>query len=79
MLVPGACFAGIDSFSFGVDAPFTHDEWRGRMRTSNGVGASLPAAKVAAFDADLARLLRERFPQEPIPVPHQVWALVARR
>jgi len=61
-----------------VDVPFTHDAWRGRMRSSNGVGASLSAAEVAAFDAELARLLRERFPEEPLVVPHRVWALVAR-
>lgn len=49
------------------------------MRTCNGVGASLPEAGVAAFDADLARLLRERFPQEPLMVPHRIWALLGRR
>ncbi|NGY65150.1 methyltransferase domain-containing protein [Lentzea sp. NEAU-D13] len=43
-----------------------------------GVAASLPAAAVAAFDSDLARLLRQRFPQEPLTVPHRFWGLVAR-
>jgi SAM-dependent methyltransferase len=74
-----AGFDNLETFSFDIAVPFTHDAWRGRMRSSNGVGASLPEAEVAAFDADLARLLSERFPQEPLMVPHRIWALVARR
>jgi SAM-dependent methyltransferase len=68
----------VDAFGFDVDVPFTHDGWRGRMRSSNGVGASLSAVEVDAFDVELARLLRERFAEEPLLVPHRVWALVAR-
>lgn len=37
---------------------------------------TLPAEKIAAFDADLARLLAERFP-EPLVVEHRVWGIVA--
>jgi SAM-dependent methyltransferase len=71
-------FGRIETFSFDIVVPFTHEAWRGRMRSSNGVGASLSAADVAAFDADLARLLRERFPEEPLMVPHRISALVAQ-
>lgn len=71
-------FAELTMFSFDVDVPFTHAAWRGRMRSCNGVGASLPDKEVAAFDADLARLLRERFREEPMMVPHRIWALVGR-
>lgn len=74
-----AGFHDLVGFEFDIDVPFSHDAWRGRMRSSNGVGASLPAAEVAAFDADLARLLRTRFPAEPLIVPHRIWALVGRR
>jgi SAM-dependent methyltransferase len=74
-----AGFEDVETFSFDMFAPFTHEAWRGRMRSSNGVGASLSSAEVAAFDADLARLLRERFPKEPLLVPHRIWALVGRR
>ena len=35
----------------GADVPFTRTGWRGRMRACRGVGASLPDADVAAFDA----------------------------
>lgn len=71
-------FTGIEMFGFDIDVPFSHEAWRGRMRTSNGVGASLTDAQVAAFDDDLARLLRARFPEEPLRVPHRIWALLAR-
>ncbi|WP_189930727.1 class I SAM-dependent methyltransferase [Streptomyces sulfonofaciens] len=74
-----AGFGGLETFSFDVEVPFTHEAWRGRMRSCNGVGASLPEAGVAAYDSDLARLLDERFPEEPLMVPHRIWALVARR
>lgn len=67
-------FGTVRVFEFDVDVPFTHEAWRGRMRSSNGVGASMSPDQVAAFDADLARLLAERFP-EPLVVPHRVWAI----
>jgi SAM-dependent methyltransferase len=71
-----AGFTSRHSVDFVVDVPFTHEAWRGRMRSSNGVGASLSTAEITAFDADLATLLRERFPQQPLLVPHRIWALV---
>jgi SAM-dependent methyltransferase len=76
--VAGAGFTGIETFSFDVDVLYGHAAWRGRIRASAGVAASLPPDAVAAFDAELARLLDQDFPEEPLPVPHRVWALVAR-
>ncbi|MGB3440640.1 MAG: hypothetical protein WBA97_17985 [Actinophytocola sp.] len=72
-----AGFAGLETFTFDVDVPYPHAAWRGRVRSSNGVGASLPEDTVAAFDADLARLLRDRFGEEPLMVPHRVFAMIA--
>lgn len=69
-------FGSVGRFGFDIDVPFTHEQWRGRMRSSNGVGASLGPAGVAAFDEDLARLLAERFP-EPLVVSHRIWATTA--
>jgi len=43
------------------------------------VAASLRPDAVAEFDDAHARMLAERFPAEPLAVPHRVWALVARR
>lgn len=76
--VTAAGFTGLESFSFDVDVPYSHEAWRGRIRASAGVAASLPPDAVAAFDAELAGILTRDFPAEPLPVPHRVWALVAR-
>jgi SAM-dependent methyltransferase len=62
-----------------VDLPFPHAGWRGRIRASAGVAASLDAAAVARFDAEHAALLAERFPADPLPVPHRVHVTVATR
>lgn len=76
--VAQAGLTGIETFSFDMLVSYTHAAWRGRMRTCNGVGASLPEEEVARYDADLAALLAERFRAEPILVPHRAWALMAR-
>lgn len=72
-----AGFHGLESFSFDIDQPYSHEGWRGRMRASAGVKASLDADGVAAFDRDLAALLAARFPAEPLQVLHRIWALIA--
>ena len=57
----------------------THAGWRGRLRTCNGVGSGgMDAATVAHFDADLAALLAEHYP-EPVLVPHRVFCVVAEK
>lgn len=73
-----AGFVTPEVFEREVGVPFTHVSWRGRIRASAGVAASLPPTKVAHFDADLAALLARDFP-EPLSVPHRVWAVVARQ
>jgi SAM-dependent methyltransferase len=77
--VAEAGFTGIETFSYDVAAPYSHEGWRGRTRASAGVAASLDADAVHRFDADHAAMLAERFPGEPLEVPHRVWALIARR
>ncbi|MBF8270444.1 MAG: hypothetical protein HW386_2153, partial [Gammaproteobacteria bacterium] len=37
--------------------PYTREGWRGRIRASAGIGASLSLTEVQAFDADLAAML----------------------
>jgi SAM-dependent methyltransferase len=76
--VAEAGFTGIETFSFDVNVPYSHEAWRGRIRASAGVAASLPADAVAAFDDELAVLLDQDYPEEPLDIPHRVWALVAR-
>ncbi len=70
-------FRNLETFSFDLDVPYSHEAWRGRIRASAGVGASLPADAVAAFDADLKATLENRFPEDPLMVLHRVFAAIA--
>ncbi len=68
-----AGFRDVESFSYTVDVDFTHEAWRGRMRTCNGIGPSLEPAQVDGFDRDLATLLATAFPGG-LSIPHRVFA-----
>jgi SAM-dependent methyltransferase len=83
-------FENIVTFSFDVDAPYTADAWRGRIRASAGVGASLSPEAVSRFDSQLKLLLEEKFQVqagnarvEPgrneavLPIPHRIFAVIA--
>jgi SAM-dependent methyltransferase len=73
-----AGFRDIETFSFDLDVPYSHEAWRGRIRASAGVAASLPPDAVARFDDDLRQLLIADFPEEPLQVPHRVFAVISR-
>lgn len=66
-------FRDVESFSYTVNVSFTHEAWRGRIRTCNGVGSALEPEEVERFDTELIGLLSEEFPGELI-VPHRVFA-----
>lgn len=48
---------------FDLRIPFTRESWNGRIRACRGVGASLPAEKIAAFEAAHMALLEARAPE----------------
>ncbi len=72
-------FGGIESSSFELDVPYSHEARRGRIRASAGVGASLPPEEVARFDAAHAALLARDFTADPLAVPHRCWAVWGRK
>jgi len=74
-----AGFREIETFSFDVMSPYTHEGWRGRIRASAGIAAQLSSEQVEAFDQELAELLATHFPQDPMGVHHRAFALVSRR
>lgn len=74
-----AGFDDIETFTFDVQVPYPHEAWRGRIRASAGVGASLPSPQVKRFDAALAEVLKERFPAEPLQVLHRTFALTCTK
>ena len=64
-------------FWFDAEVPFTRETWRGRVRASRGVGASLQPEEVAAFDAEHGALLA-RIAPETFTIRHRVDARVLR-
>ncbi|MDP6068189.1 MAG: class I SAM-dependent methyltransferase [Alphaproteobacteria bacterium] len=72
-----AGFGAIESFSFDVHVPYSAEAWRGRIRASAGVGATLSADRIAAFDAAHVELLAERFGDE-LMAPHRAFAMIGR-
>lgn len=72
-----AGFRDIRTWSHDVSVPYTPEGWRGRIRASAGIGASLSADEVDAFDREHAAMLTDRFPGNAIHVHHRVFTLVA--
>jgi SAM-dependent methyltransferase len=74
-----AGFEDLESFSYDEVVMYTREAWRGRIRASAGVAASLPPERVALFDQEHAQLLEREFPQDLLRVPHRVFALIGVR
>lgn len=70
-------FHEIETFSFDVAMTYTHEAWRGRIRASAGV-IDMPPEIVIQFDSTMKDMLWMHHPQDPMTVPHRVWALVCR-
>lgn len=73
-----AGYRELESFSYDVSTPYTHEGWRGRIRASAGVGGTLDEPQVAAFDQALEALLASDFPDEMLDIPHRVFAVIGR-
>lgn len=74
-----AGFIDIETFSYDEAVPYTPEAWRGRIRASAGVAASLDAAAVERFDHELAQALAARFPAEVLQIPHRIFVVHARK
>ena len=69
-------FTGIETFSFDLDLMYTAEAWRGRIRASAGIAASLSPEAVQIFDHELNDLLKRAYPDDPLAVHHRVWAVI---
>jgi SAM-dependent methyltransferase len=74
-----AGFTAIETFSFDLDVPYTREAWVGRVRASAPISGTLEPERVSEFSRELTTMLRERFPADPLAIPHRLWALTARR
>ena len=72
-------FGGLETFSFDVAQPYNPEAWRGRIRASAGVKASLDEAAIEQFDRALAEILARQFPDNLLLIPHRVWAVSGLR
>jgi len=71
-------FELVEQFCYDHDETFSHDKWRGRIRTCNGVGPSgLSQEQMARFDEKMTGIL-SRYP-DPVAVRHRVWCVVGRK
>ncbi len=73
-----AGFTGIETFSFDVAVPYSHEAWVGRVRASAPIAGTLDAEGVRACSQELTAMLHEHFAEDPLAVPHRVWAVIAR-
>jgi SAM-dependent methyltransferase len=73
-----AGFVGIETFSFDVQIPYSHEAWVGRIRASAPVAGTLNDDGVRACSQELATMLAGRFVEDPLTIPHRVWAVTAR-
>lgn len=71
-------FTQIQTESFDLEVLYSPEDWRGRIRASAGVAASLPASEVRAFDLELKEVLASQFHENPLKVPHRVWWVTAQ-
>lgn len=69
----------IETYSFDKSVPYSHEAWRGRIRASAGVKASMTPDRVEEFDRELGALLRSRFAEDPLEIPHRVWMVTGTK
>jgi SAM-dependent methyltransferase len=73
-----AGFTRIETFSFDVAESYSHEAWVGRVRASAPIAGTLDSDGVRACSEELAVMLRARFAEDPLAVPHRVWAVTAQ-
>ena len=71
-----AGFGAVELLAFDLDLAYTHEGWRGRLRASALGGATLGSEAADNLDHALADMLIAEFPEEPMVIPHRVFALV---
>ena len=54
-----------------ADVMFTPEKWHGRVKSCRGIGASLSAEEIAAWEKEHLKLLAQIMP-EPRNIPHYI-------
>jgi SAM-dependent methyltransferase len=74
-----AGFFDMETASFDLAQPYTHEGWCGRIKASAGIKASLNETETDRFIERLSAMLRSDFPDDPLAVPHRVWWASGRK
>jgi SAM-dependent methyltransferase len=74
-LLPSMHYCGY--FYYDEAIPFTRESWMGRIRASRGIGATLNAKQVAAFDAEHEALLTQ-IAEPEFTITHRIDAHILR-
>jgi len=78
-LVLGGGFQLVEQFVYDQPRQFSHEAWRGRIRTCNGVGSGIMTPEqISDFDNELKLMLKEKYPEEPLSIPHRIWAVIVK-
>lgn len=72
-------FSNIKTFTFDISLAFSHEEWRGRMRTSTEIGGSLSKEEILQFDNELDKILKNKFSGEILEIPHRMFSIVCEK
>ena len=75
----GVGFSNVETFTFDTTTTFTHEEWKGIMRTSAEIGGSLSREEVTQFDKDLDILLKSNFSKQILEIPHRMFSMVCEK
>ena len=62
-----------------IDTRYTKEAWRGRIRASAGVGASMTPEQVGTFDTELSDALDKFTSDDLISTPHAIYIAVGRK
>lgn len=62
-----------------VKVPFTRESWNGRVKACRGIGASLPADRIAAWEREHRRLLKDIAPESFDVLHYMAMAELSRR
>ena len=71
-------FSEVSSFTYFEPVEYSHEAWLGRIRASAGVGGSMSEEEVADFDSRHRAMLADKFPDDPLSIPHQVFVISGR-
>ena len=72
-----AGFLDIETYSFDIEVPYSHEAWRGRIRASAGIAASLSQSEVEKFDQEHSNNLYLKFPENTLQILHRCFTIIA--